>query len=96
MDLPDDQEVPASSTLLSAPVGGKGILRKLAFFDGRGDPLKKRILPHGGPLPFLVAASLPLPREQQLHHRLRGDLTALPSQELTAANPDKHPAHNLI
>jgi hypothetical protein len=44
----------------------------------------------------LVAVSLPLPREQQLHDRLRGDLAALPSQELTSANPDKHPAHNLI
>ena len=27
-----------------AQVGGKGILRKLAFFGGRGDPLQKRIL----------------------------------------------------
>ena len=27
-------------------------MRKLAFFGGRGDPLKKRILPHHAPLPF--------------------------------------------
>ena len=27
-------------------------MRKLAFFGGRGDPLKKRILPHHAPLSF--------------------------------------------
>jgi hypothetical protein len=32
-----------------APVGDKGIVRKLTFFGGSGDPLKKRILPHHAP-----------------------------------------------
>jgi hypothetical protein len=40
-----------------APVGGKGILRKVTLFGGGGDPLKKRILIHGRatlPLFFLL------------------------------------------
>ena len=32
------------------------IVRKLTFFGGRGDPLKKRILPHRTPLPFFTVS----------------------------------------